>query len=305
MNYREALNEAAKKLRQAGLEQPAGEARLLMGLLAGQNEAVILAHPEKEVPGRFHELWNFLVEKRAQRVPLAYLAGEKEFYGLKFKVNRWTLVPRPETETLVEAVLKLPEPATVVDIGTGCGCIAISLLKTWRRARGVVTDVSRRALMVARINASTHGVVERLEFLSGTLLKPLQGIKIKAPWILTANLPYLDVAAGADYIRKCPELRYEPAGALYASGGGLELYYRLLRQAERMENKPEKIFLEINPEQVADLLEFIAELGGSWVGNARAVGKDMGQNGKGGSVSVKIHKDLGGRERVVEIDLKK
>jgi len=290
MTYRQAIAEAAQKLKTAGLANSVLEAQALLALATRRDLAAILTHPECELPAKLRPRWNFLLKLRTRRVPLALLAGHKEFFALDFQINRWTLVPRPATETLIEIALKIrPTPAAVVDIGTGCGCIAISLLKKWPHAAGYATDISKNALKVAQTNARAHQVSKRLKFFAGSLLAPLKNVvkngDLKNNWILTANLPYLNSLERDYYEKNCPELLHEPSRALYAKKNGLQLYFRLLRQVAQLKNPPRAILLEISPEQTREIKNFSQHI---W---PRAV--------------ISCQPDLAGQARVLEIILYK
>lgn len=258
MTYLQALIEATEKFKKIGFKEPVLEAQALLCLAVNQTREVLLAHLETELVGDSRARWDFLLNLRAQHIPLALLAGHKEFYGLDFIVSAQTLIPRPATELLVEKVLEnQPAPQTLVDLGTGSGCIAIAILKNWPATKGYAIDISKRALKIAQFNAQNHQVASRLKFLSGSLLTPLKNISLEKPWILTANLPYLDQDKKNQYQKNCPEITYEPAKALYTSEKGLALYFKLLRQLKKFKNLPQRAYFEIEPEQVADLTRYI------------------------------------------------
>jgi len=167
-----------------------------------------------------------LIDRRAAREPLQYLTGTQEFWSLAFRVTPAVLIPRPETEGIVAAFLRLnrlPEPL-VLDIGTGSGCLAVAAAREVPGARVLASDVSEDALAVARDNASAHGVEGRIEFRRGDLYAPHRGLEGRVDFVLS-NPPYL---SEADLHGTLPEVRdFEPRAALVAGPDGLEAHRRL------------------------------------------------------------------------------
>ncbi len=186
-----------------------------------------LAFDPPDVSGEAARRFDGLVARRARREPAAYLLGEREFRSLPFRVTPAVLVPRPETEHLVEAALAaLPAGGSplVVDVGTGSGCIAIALAVERPRARVVGVDLSAAALEVARDNARRHGVADRVRFLRGDLLEAVRG----PVDLVLSNPPYVGEGETVE-----PECRYEPREALFAGVDGLDAYRRLAPAAAR------------------------------------------------------------------------
>jgi release factor glutamine methyltransferase len=186
----------------------------------------VLAHAEFELDAEQQQAFRALVERRARGEPVAYLRGEVEWHGLALEVGSAVLIPRPETELLVEAAVELGRrrpPSVIADIGTGSGAIAIALASHFPSATVYATDRSGDALAIAARNAARHHVTGRIHFLQGDLIDPLP----RRPDLLAANLPYL-----ADWMMdELPEpVRYEPGAALRAGPTGLELYKRLFEQ---------------------------------------------------------------------------
>jgi len=192
-----------------------------------------------------------LEEKRLAGTSVARLVGVKEFFGLDFEVNEHVLIPRPETELLVEEVLQI-KPKSLLDIGTGSGCIAIAVQKNLPRCEVSATDFSARALEVARRNAEKHSV--GLEFLKADLLEGVE----KSFEVIVANLPYVaensaELEAGVK--------KFEPNLALFGGEDGLDLIRKLLIQISRLSEKPKLILLEFGGgEQVKVLREFTEKL---------------------------------------------
>lgn len=270
---RDALDSALIALTAAGCETPRLDAEVLLAAAMGVDRAALIADPARGVePEPFREY----VQRRARREPVAYILGRKGFRRLELAVDPRVLIPRPETEHVVEAALRLPQGARVVDVGTGSGAIALALADERPDLRVVGTESSPGALAVARANAARLGL--RVEFVEGDLLEGVSG-PIDA---VVSNPPY--VRAGE---RLAPELAYEPAEALYAGPEGLEVYRRL---APALAGVP-FVALEVGAGQahaVAALLEaFETEIVPDLAGIDRVVvAHPRGQTPLGGCVAV-------------------
>jgi len=226
------LRDAAAKLAEAGIESPRREARLLWEHAQGHSER-----------GAFESL----LTRRLAREPLAYIVGHKEFWSLDFAVGPGALVPRPETETLIEQALKAfpnrEAPLRILDLGTGSGCLLVTALRLFPNARGVGVDISGKALAWAQANAARHGVSERVAFVLG-------GWSVaEGPFgLVLANPPYV---AEREMAELAPELGYEPESALAAGPEGLDAY-RALGPAVAAALGPEgRAFIEIGAGQEA------------------------------------------------------
>jgi len=221
-----------------------GEARLRMGPhperarrdaetlamhLIHRDRVFLVTNPQAEVSAEGAVAYSALIERRLAGEPIQYITGETEFYGLPFHVNRDVLIPRPETEHLVEKALSLAaefERPRIVDVGTGSGAIAVALAHKLPDARITAIDVSPAALAIARGNAERNGVAERIRFLEGDLLGPVAGEKFD---FVVSNPPYV---AESDRGSLAVEVReYEPAQALFAGRDGLDVYRRLIPNA--------------------------------------------------------------------------
>jgi release factor glutamine methyltransferase len=230
----QAITEGAFRLRASGIDQERRTAGLLLCHITGIDRTHLLTKSEEQIDEHKYNAYLALVERRAAGEPVQYLTGHQEFYGLDFLVTPDVLIPRPETEFLIERVINLVESAKyespiIVDIGTGSGCIAVTLAVRIPRARLIATDASPAALDVARTNAERHGVGHRLEFLEGDLLAPLAGHALEgAIDVLASNPPYVE--------QERPELiqrevrNWEPHQALFGGVGGIEFYHRLLAE---------------------------------------------------------------------------
>jgi release factor glutamine methyltransferase len=222
---------AVRELVRGGSEEAEVEADWLLCDLTGLRRAELPLHRGQPLTPRQERALRAAVARRAQREPLAYILGTQEFLGLTFAVDRRTLVPRPETEVLVEQVLSRwhPHQTLLADVGTGCGTIAVSLAVSLPTVWVVATDVSEAALAVARANAQRHGVAGRVHLMAGSLLAPVRSVDTGGGVdVIVANLPYVP---SADLDNLQPEVSlWEPRQALDGGPDGLALYRRLFAQ---------------------------------------------------------------------------
>lgn len=217
-------------LREAGVDEDRRAVSVLLGHALSMDRAQLIIRSNEQVDqSRFEEFIRF-IRRRAAGQPLQYITGHQEFYGLDFAVNRDVLIPRPETEFLVERVIALSRDISaplIVDIGTGSGCIAVALASNIPDARIIATDISPSAIETARLNARRHKVEERMEFLEGDLLSPLAD-REGAIDILASNPPYVP-ASRPDLVQR--EVRdWEPGVALFGGEEGIDFYSRLLNE---------------------------------------------------------------------------
>lgn len=227
---------------------PPPERELLTAHVLGKNRAWVLAHPEHSLTPRQSRALNRLLRRRGAGEPLAYLTRTKEFYGRSFTVGRGVLVPRPETEHLIEAALKIiPERSTmtVADIGTGSGCIAITLAMERPNIRLIATDRSSHALHFAKVNAKRYHLLQRIRFRTGHLLTPLRNDRL-IPDLIVANLPY---ATPEEY----RAVRAEPKSAIVGGRDGLAVFRKFFRQLQTAGMTP-TLILEIDPRRAPDVI---------------------------------------------------
>jgi len=229
---REAVRWAASVLAGAGVPSPRLDSEVLLAHALGWNRARLYAFPEFELPAEQRQAFVAFVERRAQHEPVPYIVGHREFYGLDLLVDRRVLIPRPETELLVQHALesasqlqRSTHALTLVDVGTGSGCVAVNLAVNLPEAKVYATDVSVDALGVAALNAVRHNVESRVHLRVGNLLEPLP----ERVHMIVANLPYISTGYLAKLDRDV--LDYEPRLALEGGEDGLRLVRALLEQA--------------------------------------------------------------------------
>jgi len=274
---------------------------LLISAAIGRSREFVLAHPEFSITNEQGTRISKLLKRRLENEPIAYILGHKEFYGLDFKVDKNTLIPRPETEQIVDLTIdKIVEcrmsnvDLKIIDIGTGSGNIIISLASILdSRFRGndnmkyFATDISKDALAVAKQNAKKHKLDKKITFLHGNLLEPIIDKKKliidHCSLIIVANLPYLSQKIYA----KTPAdvKKYEPKSALFSKKEGLDHYDKLFKQIKKLSSFIAycSLFIEISPEQKNNLSQLIKK----YFPKAKPV----------------FHKDLADKWRVCEIEI--
>lgn len=249
MRIRDALDQAAAQLGNEGVESPRLDAELLLAHVLAANRAALWTWPDRRLTPKELTRYRELVARRAHREPLAYIVGYREFFGLEFAVNPAVLIPRPETELLVEQALRLARrftaPPSIADVGAGSGAMAVALAVHLPRATVYALDASAEALALTAENARRHGVGDRVQGLLGDLLTSLPG----AVDLIVANLPYV---ATEEWGELAPEIRlYEPRFALDGGPDGLALIRRLLATAAPYLRPGGALLVEIGANQGA------------------------------------------------------
>ncbi|HYM49797.1 MAG TPA: peptide chain release factor N(5)-glutamine methyltransferase [Candidatus Limnocylindrales bacterium] len=239
------LGAAVRRLRMARVQTPVLDAEVLLGHVLRTSREFLRTYPEAPVTLQDRRRFRALVTRRASHVPVAYLVGIKEFYGHRLAVSPAVLIPRPETEILVERAIAFlrahPTVRRVIDVGTGSGAIAIALASAVRRLRVDAVELDRRALRVARRNVRDLGLSSRIRVRQGDLLDGSTRVRC-----VVANLPYLSL----DRRRHLPpDVRHEPVRALSGGRDGLDLIRRLLDQAPATLRAPGCLLLECDPAQ--------------------------------------------------------
>jgi len=259
-NWGEARAAATTRLRSAPDPDTAAlDADVLLAFVLGVGKEALFAHPERDLSAADSDRYQELIERRGQGEPVAYLRGFKEFYGLRFSVDPRVLIPRPETEVLVDAARKriAGRALTVVDVGTGSGAIAVAIAAHEHEVRVIGTDSSRDALAVARANALSNGVADRVEFRHGDLLAPIT----ERVDIVCANLPYLPDASVERWVGERSSLAFEPRVAVVAGLEGLSVIERCVAGLPRVMSPGGAAFFECDPPQVAAITAMLERIG--------------------------------------------
>ena len=229
-------------LAQAGVAEAKLDAWLLLETVCRINRTFYYSHMEEALTLEQQSEYEIAVKKRAERIPLQYITGEQEFMGLNFKVNSNVLIPRQDTETLVEEALKICQPGMkVLDLGTGSGCIVISIMKNAPGMTATGSDISKQALLVAKENGKLHEA--DIEWVRSNLYENITGRYD----LIVSNPPYI---AQADMLNLMPEVRdFEPAGALDGGEDGLDFYRQIVAKSGDYLNKDGYLYLEIGYDQ--------------------------------------------------------
>lgn len=251
MNFKTALEHGAARL--AHLTTARRDAELLLLCAAGKDRAFLLTHPDAALTVVQQTIYDEWLTRRTRHEPVQYIVGEQEFYGLAFAVTPDVLIPRPETEHLVEAVLQRARGAAeirILDVGTGSGAIAVALAHELPDARVTALDCSMPALTVARRNAERHNLAARIRFLQSDLLASVTAEKFD---IVASNPPYVaESEALEEQVRD-----YEPHAALFAGPSGLDIYRRLILQSWRALDPDGWLLMEIGEGQKNALTELL------------------------------------------------
>ena len=267
MKYREAMQEGEKILQEAGIVDAKNDAWLLLAMVCKVDHTYYYMHMEEELMPEQQDEYRVVIRKRAEHVPLQYITGEQEFMGLPFKVNSNVLIPRQDTETLVEEALKVIRPGMkVLDMCTGSGCILISILKNVLNVEGVGCDISKQALIVAKENAKLNNVVATFERsdLFDQVTENFDVIVSNPPYIRTEEIATL-----------MPEVcQFEPVGALDGKEDGLFFYRKMIAESSKYLNPNGVILFEIGYDQGQDVSLMLKEAGYQDV----QIVKDLAQN---------------------------
>ena len=271
----DAVRALAHHLEDAGIESAVIDARLIVGHALDLSRLAIIGHPERDVSPDQWESIQSLAGRRATDEPLAHITGEKEFWSLPFRVTSATLIPRPDSETLIDALLKVyagsKGPRRILDIGTGSGCLLGALLSEWPGAAGVGLDVSTEAVFIARQNLKALGLSERCEI----VLADWPAYQTDHPFdLVVSNPPYIPTA---EIITLAPGVRdYEPHTALDGGPDGLDVHRKIADQVAGLLTLDGRIAVEFGLGQ-AEKIQRLYELAGF--------------------SDLQSHTDLGGRER--------
>ena len=267
MTYREAVEFGTKCLTDAGVPDAALDAWYLLQMVCKIERSYYYVHGEEDITQDAQKEYEIAVQKRAEHIPLQYIIGEQEFMGLRFKVNSNVLIPRQDTETLVEQVLKIVKPGMkVLDLCTGSGCVLISVLKNAPELTGMGSDISKTALLVAKENAKLHEVDAEWvrSDLFDNITETFDVIMANPPYILTGEILSL-----------MPEVRdFEPENALDGGADGLDFYRKIAGQVKDYLNPGGYVYMEIGYDQGEAVSELMRNAGFTEV----EVIKDLARN---------------------------
>lgn len=267
MTYREAVEFGAKCLTDAGVPDAALDAWYLLQMVCKIERSYYYVHGEEDITQDAQKEYEIAVQRRAEHIPLQYIIGEQEFMGLRFKVNSNVLIPRQDTETLVEQVLKIVKPGMkVLDLCTGSGCVLISVLKNAPELTGMGSDISKTALLVAKENAKLHEV--DAEWVRSDLFDNIT----ETFDVIMANPPYIPTG---EILSLMPEVRdFEPENALDGGADGLDFYRKIAGQVKDYLNPGGYVYMEIGYDQGEAVSELMRNAGFTEV----EVIKDLARN---------------------------
>jgi release factor glutamine methyltransferase len=263
MTVREALRKGIDLLKAAGKEEAAADAGVLLCFLLGRNKAFMYAHSQDELPDGLNEQFFHMIEKRAAGMPVQYITGHQEFMSLDFEVNPSVLIPRHDTEILVETVIGYIRQhditgARILDIGTGSGCIAVSLAHYMHDCQVTAVDISRQALETASVNAGNNNTGDRIEFVYSDLFSGLQSRKTGSGFdVIVSNPPY--IAAGDIGGLQAEVGRYEPLAALNGGSDGLDFYRSIIKEAPPWLKHGGLLAVEVGFGQAASVSDLMKE----------------------------------------------
>ena len=261
MTLAEAIHNASNRLSAAGIANARLDAEVLLAHIIKKDRVWLITHRDEVLDDEQQRAFAEVIRRRTGREPLQHIMGSQEFWGLEFMVTPDVLIPRPETEHIIEAALAIVQdrnsPVRIIDLCTGSGCIAVSLAKELAAARVIATDASEKALAVARENSRRHGVAERIRFLQGDLFRPLEELDLRGQVdILVSNPPYV-LAGNLSTLQ--PEVRdYEPQMALIAGPEGTEIAIRIIRTAPEYLKQNGALIMEMGMGQSEALMRAVA-----------------------------------------------
>ncbi|MCI8471358.1 MAG: peptide chain release factor N(5)-glutamine methyltransferase [Clostridia bacterium] len=256
MTIREAIRKATIKLKMQNIDSPKLKARLLMQFILGQTRQYIMVYDEKKITQEQEEKYFKNVEKIGKGIPLQHITHQQEFMKMNFYVNQDVLIPRPDTENLVEEVIQIANQINakkILDLCTGSGAIAISLAKYIKDSQITASDISKKALEIAEKNAKNNEVDKQITFLTSDLLEGLPKEKYD---IIVSNPPYIK----REIIRTLEEeVQKEPLMALDGGWDGLDFYRKIIHQADEYLKYGGYLCLEIGYDQKIDVIELIEQ----------------------------------------------
>jgi release factor glutamine methyltransferase len=261
LSIAEVILEASQILRKAGVPEPRREAGSLLAFVSGRDRTFLIAHAEHVLSESELNDFRLVVERRATGEPQQYITGVQDFFNREYKVTPDVLIPRPETELLVEAALQVIDPeleAKICDVGTGSGCIAVTLLCERRLACATALDISESALRIAKLNAQAHDVIDRITFLLSDCFDSVPSTSRFD--LVVSNPPYVSAGALSGLQREVKD--HEPLVALSPGDDGLVVIRRLLGDAPRFLKPGGHLMMEIGFDQSEKLRRMVEQ--GIW-----------------------------------------
>ncbi len=264
LSIRKALKEAQRTLSRAGIDTARLDAEILLAYVLEKGRIYLHLEPDALLTNQQQSQFDGLIRRRENYEPVAYILGEQEFWSLKFRVNKHTLIPRPDTETMIEKVLKdYPDtaaPLRMADFGTGSGCIIIALLSEYQKATGQAIDQSAKAIETAVSNAKQNAVMDRAEFQAISWFDAALNDFIRLPLdILVSNAPYIPANDIKDLDADVRD--YEPHSALDGGVDGLDDVRHIVSLAPSLLKEGGRLYLEIGFQQADDTANIMAEAG--------------------------------------------
>ncbi len=267
----DALRRAREKLKASGISQASREAKSLLAFVLRKNQTFLIAHSEYELSAAEEKQFHAVLERRARREPFQYIVGRQEFCGLDFAVTRDVLIPRPETEIIVENAIEICqeiERAKFCEVGIGSGCISVSILHHVKTATAIGLDISERALEIARKNAETHQVSQRLELKISDVFENLTDEKFD---LIVSNPPYISAEEMKTLQREVRD--FEPTTALTDGEDGLSIIQKIIADAPKFLTTNGFLLMEIGYKQsvsvekmfdksIWQMIEFLSDLQG-------------------------------------------
>lgn len=255
MDISAALTRAVDILRDGGVAEPRREAASLLAFVLGKDDVYLIAHPDHKLTSEETRQYADIIARRAAREPFQYIVGRQEFYGLEFRVTPDVLIPRPETEILVEAAIneigELQQP-TFCEIGVGSGCISVSILHHVPNARALGVDVSPAALQIARLNAELNGVIDRLKLRTGDVFDGISGhfdlIVTNPPYVPDTQIEHLQ-----EEVRQ-----FEPHTALSGGVSGLDIIQTVASEAQHFLLPGGVLLMEIGFDQSSEVSRLLS-----------------------------------------------
>lgn len=297
MTIKEKTIEIQKKLLRNGMKKHNLESEMIMSLALNKDRLFLITNSHKKIKEKENRKINRIVSQRLKLYPLAYISGKRNFYDLEFNVNKNTLIPRPESELIIEEIVKKERQnkkgKIFIDIGTGSGCLIISLTKILSKNKKNYfygLDICSKALKVAQKNAQKHNLNKKINFYKSNLLDKIikknnrNNFLDNKHLIIIANLPYLT----KEEISNSPTIKFEPKKALYGGSDGLDFYRKMLKQIKKLkENNKIKaeIYMEISPWQKNILI------------------KDIKQILKKVTIKITTIKDLNKKNRIIVLEI--